>query len=211
MKMTKEEIIGIVVFAFFFLIGLFTPSTGGRGLPLLLFGGFGLLFGLPVFLYGFIRRRNSNERDSVLNSNQTIIIKELRWGHYEKRRVSVGNYERDELVLVGGANSANGWTVQYKWISGFAKPIKYVVFHTSTYNSVGDPAYCQIKKTSQFNVRVTGPIYKGERREDSCENLLYFIGQIKVDITSIDVVFMDGTTTFIPKNQIRWMSSIPWN
>ena len=201
--MSKEEIIGIVIFSIFFFLGLFVPSTGGRLLPLLIFGGgFGLTFGLPLFLYGYSRRKTDTERTAYIQATPAVTIKSLSMGSYKTGYVSGNPYQE----WVSAPDSANGWSLRIQWIHGYDKTVKYVHFNIVFVNAVGDVVYDNTHRRSEVRATVTGPIYKGSKQSNVWERILYYPQNVTPRIRSVLVEFMDGTTT----NQYPRNPGLPW-
>ena len=210
--MNGTEVVGIILFLAFTAIGVVVPTTADRSVPILIFAGIGLFFGLPVFIWGLVKKIKDNKTNTALSENPTIIMKDISLGHYEERQEYVGGSVgyMTTKKWIETSNSANGWTLRLRWISGYNKTIKYARFHVSMYNDVGDLEYCTHKKKCHFDIKTTGPISKGVHNTDTCENLLYTVVNIHPKLTSISVDFMDGTSEEIPMGNIKWNERLPW-
>ena len=206
--MNGTEIAGIGIFLGMLLIGV---STAG-GVGALIVGGFGLLIGLPIYIWGVSKRTKENQTNAVLTENPTIIVKEVSLGHFEERQEYVGGIIEYQTVekWFSSATSSDGWTARIRWISGYSKQIKYIWFYVNTYNDVGDLEPCIYKNNSKFSCKVTGPINKGNRQDHRWENLLYSKVHITPVLTGISVEFMDGSRAEIEKNDIKWAGNMRW-
>lgn len=57
-------------------------------------------------------------------------------------------------------NSVGGVSPQIWYRSNSDKPIKYIEWHLTAYNAVGDPVKCDIRNRSSIIAETVGPIYK---------------------------------------------------
>ncbi|MDD3172929.1 MAG: Ig-like domain-containing protein [Herbinix sp.] len=77
--------------------------------------------------------------------------------------------------------------------NNFGKTIKYVYFNTYFYNTVGDPAYCEIQNTNYQRLKITGPIKNGVTDSYYWDAVIYNNATGKMYLKSAEIVFMDGT------------------
>jgi hypothetical protein len=104
-------------------------------------------------------------------------------------------------------NSAGGVDLNIVWKNNSNKTIKYIFFDVIPYNSVGDAQYCEIRRTSQYRGKVTGPISPGEtygyNRVWECA--WYNNTIIRVQLVGVDITYMDGTSVSINKSQVQYV------
>jgi hypothetical protein len=100
-----------------------------------------------------------------------------------------------EINCVGGVEPM----IEFKNNSN--KTIKYVEFQTSYYNSVGDPAYCDISDSNKRTLQVTGPINPGKVYTGYWDAVIYNDQMSRMDIDKIKVTFMDGSVSTINYNR----------
>ena len=162
------------------------------------------------------RDAQRNRLNTILVANPTIIIQKIELGHnynlWHDGYLNADNvwqkgYYTNEWMK--GPNSANGWSLIIRWISGFDKAIKYCIFHAKAVNAVGDLAYSEISGKALFDLRVIGPITRGIYQESKWEDLIYYKTSIGIRIQSIDVLFMDGSSVIIDEGSIVKRDDIP--
>ena len=61
------------------------------------------------------------------------------------------------------------------------------------YNTVGDPAYCTIKRTNKISIRLIGPVKPGEELCLYDSVMAYTSVCDKIVIDTLDLEYMDGT------------------
>jgi hypothetical protein len=81
--------------------------------------------------------------------------------------------------------------------NNFGKTIKYIYFNTYFYNSVGDPAYCDIYDTNYARLQKIGPIKSGTNSYGIWDAVIYNDTTGEMYLKSADIIFMDGTTKTI--------------
>jgi len=201
--MSGLELGGIILFLVCALLGL----VSGSGLLFWAMAGFGLMLGLILYIPGYTNRVNANRTNALISENPTIIVKDVFLGHTVTSVVA----DVPSVKWIQGADSSNYWSCHIRAISGYDRPIKYVIFHVSMYNSVGDLQYCDYKKKCHYNLRVVGPISKGEHLDCSFDNIIHAKVLVTPVLTAITVDFADGSSKEIKKEDIKWESSLPWS
>lgn len=93
-----------------------------------------------------------------------------------------------------GINSAGGVEPYIALENNFNKTIKYIYFESYFYNTVGDPAYCEIKNTYHQTLQITGPLKKGASESYYWDPVIYNYSTGKMYIKTVKIIFMDGTT-----------------
>ena len=81
------------------------------------------------------------------------------------------------------------------------KTIKYVYLDTKYYNTVGDPAYCEIARVSKRKLTVVGPLKSGKKETYYWDPVIYNSNTGKMKITTVTVEYMDGTKSTININK----------
>lgn len=99
--------------------------------------------------------------------------------------------ENDYYGWKSRPDSAGGVDVAIGFTNDSEKTIKYIYFHISAYNTVGDPAMCEIHDTNKFELKLTGPI--DADGSGVWEDLFYNHATSKIAIDSIDIEYMDGS------------------
>lgn len=79
----------------------------------------------------------------------------------ELRQEKVRNTIRIYKSYVADVDSAGGVDIQIAWENTSDKNIDYITFTVEVYNGVNDIISCEIKDTSTFKLKETGPIYPG--------------------------------------------------
>ena len=108
--------------------------------------------------------------------NQTVSV---------RRAASVIQINETRL---GYPNSAGGCDYHLVFTNLSSKTIKYLHWSGQVYNRVNDPVYCEIRRTSTFSGRDTGPIAPGENG-GGCWNCIvynYTADTVKLNSITID-------------------------
>ena len=110
-----------------------------------------------------------------------------------------------DKIGVSRPNSAGGVNFQYGATNLSEKTIKYLTFTGTPYNAVGDRVRGEIRRSSSFRCKDTGPyapnVSIGSRR---CENAWYNHTIRCVNLTSVKITYMDNTTqTFSSPSSIQ--------
>ena len=77
--------------------------------------------------------------------------------------------------------------------NNYGKTIKYIYFNTYFYNTVEDPAYCEIGNTNYVYLKKTGPIKSGTSSYGTWDSVIYNSSTGEMYLESADIIFMDGT------------------
>jgi hypothetical protein len=89
---------------------------------------------------------------------------------------------------------AGGASVYMYWINASTKTIKYADFTMIPYNAVGDPVSCEIRRSSGFTGRETGPIEPGAYQHSGGWENAWYNSTVKcVKLTGVRLEFMDGS------------------
>ena len=100
-----------------------------------------------------------------------------------------------DKIGVSRPNSAGGVDFQYGATNLSEKTIKYLTFTGTPYNAVGDRVRGEIRRSSSFSCKDTGPyasnLSTGNRR---CENAWYNHTIQCVKVTRVKITYMDNTT-----------------
>lgn len=95
-------------------------------------------------------------------------------------------------------NSVGGVDVYIDFVNNSDKTIKYVKFNdVEFYNTVADPAYCEIKKSYKRTLNFTGPLYAGDEKYATWEAVIYNNKTSALVFRTITVDFTDGTSQTI--------------
>ena len=106
-------------------------------------------------------------------------------------------------------NSAGGcdYTIYYKNKSH--KTIKYLYWTGDFYNDVEDRVYCEIRGSSSFTGKDTGPVATGEWNGGTWDCVIYNWSASNVKLTNISVTYMDGSHASIGASDIKRLLSEP--
>ena len=101
-------------------------------------------------------------------------------------------------------NSAGGVDANIVFTNKSKKEIKYVFFTIAAYNGVDDKVECEIRRSSEARVKVTGPIKPNETsgwgRYWECIFYNHSIKYIKIE--EVEIEYMDKTKFTISKKDI---------
>lgn len=108
-------------------------------------------------------------------------------------------------VQTSNPNSAGGVDLHVVWQNTSDKVVKYCYFSAVPYNAVNDAVKCDIKRTSEYTGKVTGPINSNEWSGEGkrWQNAWYNNTIVRAELTNIRVEYMDGTTENISKSDIK--------
>lgn len=91
-------------------------------------------------------------------------------------------------------NSAAGCDVELYYTNNSPKTIKYLIWRGTIYNAVNDPVFCEIRNTSSFSGKDTGPIESGRNGGGIWENVIYNYSAKEIRLNSIHIDYMDGSS-----------------
>jgi hypothetical protein len=100
------------------------------------------------------------------------------------------NITRSELYY---PNSAGGCDVCFHYINTSNKKIKYLYFRNNFYNRVDDKVSCEIYGFNFKKCEDVGMIDPGESGGGTWENVIYNYSANYLTITSINIIYSDGT------------------
>ena len=108
---------------------------------------------------------------------------------------------RVKRIYAGGHDSVGGVYIYFDFVNLSDKPIKYVHFSFSFYNSVGDEVWDEFSQST--SCYYTGPVYKGEGTESGWRWGKYYNWNIaRVELDSLWLEYMDGTKYYFSDDQI---------
>lgn len=94
----------------------------------------------------------------------------------------------------GLSDYAGGWDVHLTVTNQTDKIIKYVFAELIPINTVGDVGYSPTVGAGAKTVKITGPLYPYSKLKDQIvKKFWYDIPIARIDVGTVDVVFMDGT------------------
>lgn len=183
---------------------------GGAGVLLLL-----LLVGAPIAAFFWwlmrtpptIKAAQTREKNAIAEASAKtlgIVILSFQLGH----QVTSFHYDGSKYqYIASGPNNVGGWTCKIRIINSCSRTIKYCCFNTHAVNAVGDPALCQISHTSDHSLRGTGPVISGQQGEWQWDDFCYSNDLSRLNISTVDVTYMDGSTESIPGYKIVWRNT----
>lgn len=104
-------------------------------------------------------------------------------------------------------NSAGGVDLNIVWKNVSSKVIKYVNFEVVPYNAVNDIVESSIGGKSEAFARVTGPIQPNETYgDDKVWKCAWYNNTIRtIQVIGVEVIYMDGTSVKIDKDQVKYI------
>lgn len=90
-------------------------------------------------------------------------------------------------------DSVGGVSAGMKIFNTSNKTIKYITVTMFPYNAVGDIQECSIRRYSQYNLRITGPIEPKTGNNYYTQIMWYNYSITRIDYVFITIEFMDGT------------------
>ena len=106
-------------------------------------------------------------------------------------------------------NSAGGCDYCFYYSNKSTKKIKYLYWTGTVYNAVNDPVYCEIRRTSTFSGKDTGPIASGESGGGCWDCIIYNYSADTLRLSNINIIYMDGSSINIAASDIRRLISAP--
>ena len=141
-----------------------------------------------------VKAKYQYQRDSIFNNwlkNQTASV---------RRAASVIRIDETRL---GYPNSVGGCDYHLYFTNLSSKTIKYLRWSGQVYNRVNDPVYCEIRRTSTFSGRDTGPIAPGENGGGCWDCIVYNYAADTVKLNSITIDYTDGSHFSLSASDIR--------
>lgn len=102
-------------------------------------------------------------------------------------------------------NSAGGVDAVFYYINRSDKTIKYLTWTGYAINAVGDMIACEVRDTYSFRGKDTGPVKPGMTGGGYWECAWYNWSAKKLNITQIEIEYMDGTTETIREPEIQYV------
>lgn len=106
-------------------------------------------------------------------------------------------------------NSAAGCDYTFAYVNNSDKTIKYLYWDGVFYNAVDDVVYCEIRDFCSFRGKDTGPVAPGESGGGVWDCVIYNWSADYVKLSSVKIVYMDGTSTTIGASDIRRLLTMP--
>ncbi len=100
-------------------------------------------------------------------------------------------------------NSVGGCDYYFEYTNNSNKTIKYLHWTGSFYNAVNDQVYCEIRRTSSYTGKDTGPVAPGEVGGGYWECVVYNWSAETLRISNVTITYMDGSTVSIAGADIR--------
>lgn len=104
-------------------------------------------------------------------------------------------------------NSASGVEVDIEFKNRSSKQIAYVYFTLKFYDRMGNPAYCQIKKSHTQRLQYTGPLNAGSRKTGYWDPIIYCSATAAIKPLTVEIEYTDGTKLTITPNGTYWYAS----
>lgn len=113
-------------------------------------------------------------------------------------------------------DSAGGCDVTIAWENKSEQTIKYITFTVGAINAVGDNVRCEITNDMYCRLKCTGPYKKNEGEYSYSDYFNTYYGACwgsvwynytaeTVEITEIEIEYMDGTKTTLNKEDIQYI------
>lgn len=100
-------------------------------------------------------------------------------------------------------NSAGGVSIHPNFYNSSDKIITYITLSVIPFNRVGDLVSSQIGLRTEAGVRLTGPLQPRTMTGRTRSNLWYNSTISCVEITSIEIIFSDGTSETYDKTEVK--------
>ncbi|MBP3235694.1 MAG: hypothetical protein J6M61_01685 [Bacteroidales bacterium] len=110
---------------------------------------------------------------------------------------------------LGSPNSAGGCDYNFAFVNRSNKTIKYVYWYGNVYNAVGDKVACDIRDNYSFSGKDTGPYKPGEIGGGTWDCIIYNWSAKKLKLTSIKVIYTDGTSVTISGKDAEGITGAP--
>ncbi len=110
---------------------------------------------------------------------------------------------------MGSADAAGGRDGVLEYINLSTKPIKYLYWYGYAKNSVGDRVGCEIRGFYTFDCKDTGPVKQYEFGGGRWDCIIYNYSATELVVSSIEVVYMDGTSISISQRDVDLLRMMP--
>ena len=140
--------------------------------------------------------------------------KERRDSYYSWVSTLPASVQKDARVLaIPESSISTGYLglCDYKmsFINMSKKTIKYLTWAGRVKNAVGDYVSCEVRHTSSFSGKYTGPGYSLCDYFSSWDALLYNSSADQMVLTSVRIVYTDGSSVTIGKQSLDYLTNIP--
>lgn len=141
---------------------------------------------------------------------------------YKERRESYYNWvstlpasvQKDAKILAipesyieGGYTSLCGYQMRILNMSN--KTIKYLTWNGKVKNAVGDYISCEVRHTSSFSGKYTGPCNSLCDDFAAWDAVLFNASADEMVLTSVKVIYTDGSSVTIAKQSLDYITNIP--
>lgn len=109
-------------------------------------------------------------------------------------KIKIGEYFSYDGSWDSRGNGVGGFDLGIEFKNNSSKVIKYITFVVTAYNSVGDPAVCEVQETATRNAKLTGPVNAGATSAGIWDTMWYNHALASVKIDKILIDYMDGTS-----------------
>lgn len=106
-------------------------------------------------------------------------------------------------------NSAGGCDYYLRYVNHSKKTIKYLTWYGSVYNAVNDRVSCTVRRIGTFSGKDTGPVAQGESGGGYWDCIIYNYSAKEMRLSSISIIYMDGSTASIAGADIRALADQP--
>ena len=152
--------------------------------------------------------KNEMIAEANKQKEETIKANEEKKAEAERKRSEgLKNTIRVYSVNTTTPNLAGGVDFYIKWTNTSNKIIKYIIFTVEPYNAVNDVVTCEIRGTSTYNGKVTGPVEPGEGNEPGYhwENAWYNNTITNAKLKSVEIEYMDGSQKSIGYSDMEYI------
>lgn len=155
-----------------------------------------------AFIQDSLIKRTAFIQDS-LEKRDAFIQDSLEMARIEevKHSIAITSYYLSKADYCGGRS------VYFHFKNISKKTIKYLTWEGSFYNAVGDLVSCEIRNYCTMRGTVTGPIKPNGTNWDSYywDCVIYNYTARRIEITNIEIEYMDGTSLNIRGNEIQYL------
>lgn len=158
---------------------------------------------LPVIRDSLIERATDAEEQRVNSEYQAWYNSQPLSTQKALKAIQIISAELDYPNYVGGCD------YYLEYINLSPKTIKYLTWSGTVYNGVGDPAYCEIRRTATCSGREVGPIAQDEYGGGTWDCVVYNYDAELLKLSNISITYMDGSSLSISGDDIRRMGNEP--
>ena len=124
------------------------------------------------------------------------------------KRIYTNVLDLDQATL-HSPNSVGGCDCSIYYQNKSSKTIKYLYWTGSFYNAVGDYVRCEIRGSSSFTGKDTGPVSSGEWGGGTWDCVIYDWSADYVTLSDISITYMDGSSVSIGALDIKHLLTKP--